>query len=414
MGEQTPQRLKAFREDNASKQSSAKTAVVSLGVGVVLGITGALAAFYVIGPSSNSDSSGMSANRMRELAVLYESKGMPAAAIESYTAYLDHAPLSDTQRGDVAYSIGKLAIANGDYDQALKFLYRAELLTPDSAVRDERDQQILRCLEQLGRTSDLSRELKRRTDASGGETADPGAIVLAEFGSETITDRDLAKKIGEMPQQMRGSFAATEKKIELLRNLVAEHLLLDKAFGLNLDEDEEVIAMMNATRDSLLVQKLMEDEVRASIAITPQDVERYYKAERERFTEPASARVLVANADTEAEAAALTEFNGKPIVVRKGEQLGGLPNSPEVVAQILDAEIDVVTPPIAINDRYFVFKVVSKAPERVVPFEEVKTRTEQSLRQEKEQEHVQLLIEEAMRARNVKLYPERLEAEPAS
>jgi len=413
MSGQTPERLQAFREDNASKHSGAKCAAVPLAAGMVLGISGMLIALYGLSFKFSGDSSGLSADRMRELAVLYESKGMPAAAIESYTAYLDHASASDTQRGDVAYSIAKLSIGIGDYDQALKFLYRSELLTPDSTVVDERDQQIIHCLEQLGRTSDLSRELRRRTNASGGGVADPGAIVLAEFGSETITDRDLAEKIAEMPQQVRGSFATPEKKIELLRNLVAENLLLDEAFRLNLDEDEEVIAMMNATRDSLLVQKLMEEEVRSNIVITPQDVERYYKAERDRFTEPASARVLIANAETETEAAAITEFNGNPILVRKGEQLGGLQNSPEVIAQILDAEIDVITPPLAINDRFFIFKVVSKSPERIAPFEEVKTRAEQALRAEKEQEHVQLLIEEALHANDVKLYPERLEAKPA-
>lgn len=414
MSDQTPERLQAFRDQNAPAKTGAQSTVVLLVVGVAVGIASALAVFYITGATSPQAHSGMSADRLRELALLYEGKDMRHAAIDAHTAYLERATLSDAERGEVAYSIAKLSLDDHDYEHALAYLYQAELLAPGSNVRDERSRQIVHCLEQLGRASDLRRELSHRTNPNAQEiAAETGAVVLAEFGEEKITDRDLERKLAEMPESMRAAYTTPEKRIELLKNLVAERLLLDKAFRLKLDEDEELRAQMKAAHDAMLVRKLMENEVRDHIAITPEDVERFYKAESARFTEPATARVLVANAETEADAAAVSEFNGQPISVRQGERLGGLPNSPEVFDTIFATDIDAITAPIAIKDRFFVFKVVSKTPERVAPLEEVKAAAEQALRAEKEQEHVEQLIEETLTARNVNIYSDRLEAKPS-
>lgn len=414
MSNQTPERLQAFRDENKPPKPGAPGSLVILAVGVVIGIAGALAVVYVTTVAPPQAQGGLSADRLRELALMYEAKDMRHAAIDAHTAYLDRATLSDAERGQVAYSIAKLSIDDHEYERALEYLYEAELLAPESDVRDERSRQIVHCLEQLGRTSDLRRELTHRTDPNAREDAvEPGAVVLAEFGEEKITDRDLERKLAEMPQSIRAAYATPEKRTELLKNLVAERLLLDKAFRLKLDEDEELRAQMKAAHDSLLVRKLMENEVREHIAITQEDVERFYKAEQARFTEPAAVRVLVANAETETAAAAINEFNGQPISVRRGERLGVLPNSPEVFDRIFAADVDTVTAPIPIKDRFFVFKVVSKTPEHIAPFENVKAAAEQALRAEKEQEHVEQLIEETLKARNVNIYSDRLEAKPS-
>jgi len=412
MSENTPDRLQAFREENVPKAGS-RGAIVFLVTGIALGAAAVMAALYVSEAKTGRSHTGLSADRVRELALLYEAKDMPQAAIEAHTAYLEQATLSDTERGDIAYSIAKLAVDNKNYEQALEYLYRAEHLAPESVVRDERSKSIVYCLDQLGRTSDLRRELKQQTDTTVKNPIEPGAVILAEFGNETITDRDLEQALSEMPQSVRSTFTTSEKQVELLQNLVAERLLLDKAFRLKLEEDEDIQAQIKSTRDSLLVRKLMEDEVQANISITPEDVQRYYNAEQARFTEPETARVLVANADTESEATAITDFNGQPIPVRRGERLGRLPNSPEVIETIFNTEVDATTAPIAMNDRYFVFKVVSKTPERIATFDEVKAHAERALRGEKEREHLQLLIEETLRTRNAKLYPDRLKANPA-
>lgn len=410
MSEKTPERLQAFRDANAPRAANSKPALVALVVGVVLGAAGAIGAVYYAGGAVNTGTSGLSAKRARELALLYENKDMPQAAIEAYGTYLQRGDVSDEERADVVYHVARLAIGAGDYEQALTYLYEAEFLDPDSEVRDERSGQIVMCLEKLGRDASLRRELKKRTGPKPDEAAEAGAVVLAEFGNETVTDRDLERKLEEMPEAARETFAAPEKRIELLKDLVAERLLLDKAFRMKLDEDEALQQRLKDMRDSMLVRELMEDEVREKVSITPQDVERFYKAETERFRQPESAQVLLAHADTEAAAATITEFNGRPLTIRKGEALRGIPNSPDVMDAVFSAEPGTTTKPVEMNGRYFVFKVESKSPERVAPFEEVKARAEQMLRAEKEQEQLALLIEETLRARNVKIYEDRVKA----
>ncbi len=222
MGDKTPDRLQAFRDEHAPKNVGLRGSVPSLVVGAVLGIVGALAVFNLMSANSVVPRSGLTTDRIRDLALLYERKDMPDAAIEAHEAYLDQATLSDTERGDVAYSIAKLAMDNTNYDYALKYLYQAELLAPDSPVRDDRSRQIVHCLEQLGRSYDLRRELKTRTDPASQETTQPGATVIAKFGNEVVTDRDLSLRLEEVPANVRDAFSTPEKQIELLKNIVAE------------------------------------------------------------------------------------------------------------------------------------------------------------------------------------------------
>ena len=81
------------------------------------------AAFVLIQRNSGGRPS-VSPERQRELALYYEAKEMPHAAIEAYTAYLEHASINEQQRGAVAYSVAKLAIDVADYERALEFLDR--------------------------------------------------------------------------------------------------------------------------------------------------------------------------------------------------------------------------------------------------------------------------------------------------
>jgi len=48
-----------------------------------------------------------------------------------------------------------------------------------------------------------------------------------------FTDKDLAKEIEKMPPSARESMDDTEKKTDLLKNVIAERLLIDKAAASN-------------------------------------------------------------------------------------------------------------------------------------------------------------------------------------
>jgi len=237
--------------------------------------------------------------------------------------------------------------------------------------------------------------------------------VLAEFAGEVITNHDLELEIEKLPPAARDSFNTPEKKGDLLKNMVAERLLLDKARRLELDKTPEIQDQLARQLDAMIVQKLISDEVKAGIHITPEDVERFYKAEPDRFKEPATAEVRIAKADSEDAAKAIKDFPDKPVTVRQGGRVPGASETLSVPDAVFSADAGAIAGPVQAEKSWYVFKVESKKKERTPPFEEVKDRAMRMLQMQKEQEKITALIEETLQARDVHLYLERLkEPEP--
>ncbi|MBN2312114.1 MAG: hypothetical protein JXR94_24260 [Candidatus Hydrogenedentes bacterium] len=415
MSEQTPERLKQFRAEYAPPRTGRGAAMLAgascLLAGIAIGVGAGFAVFRGAGAGMAQPpaAGGLSPEQCRQYALRLEEKQLPEAAIAAYEAYLDQAALDDAARAKVCYSVAKLAIDTGQFEQALPFLYQAEFLEPESELAQEIDKKIVLCLDKLGRSVDLRRELRRRSSVKRtAEDLEPGEVIVAELGDEVITDRDLELEIEKLPAAVRDSFDTPEKRADLLKNLVAERLLLDKANRLELDADPEIQEQLAAQRDALVVRKLIADEVRANVKVTREDAERFYKAEPDLFAEPAQATVRVAQAPTEAEAAAVKEFSGSPVPVIAGRPIPGVPGSAPHVDDVLAAEPEAIPGPIHLGDAWFVFQTVSKQAGRMPAFDEVAERAIRLLQMRKEQEHMQALVENTLEARDVRLHLDRL------
>ena len=414
MSNDASERLKQFRAQNGGGAPSPRWAVVQLLV-LVAGLAAIGALVVWRGGSGDSDPAafaegGLSDGQLRDYAVYLEEKKLPNAAIDAYEVYLAQTTLDDAARANICYSVGKLAIDAEDYERALAYLYQAEMLVPEGELSGEIDKKVVLCLDKLGRNVDLRRELRKRSAVKRtAEDVGEDETVLAEFAGEVFTNRDLDLEVEKLPTYLRESFNTPEKQAELLKNMVAQRLLLDKALRLELDSDPEIQDQLAEQRDAMIVQKLIENDVRANVRTTPADVERFYKAEPDRFTHPASVQVFVGKADTEQGAAALTEFPEKPVTVQKGAPIQGVPASPEAVEAIFAAEPGQTAGPIQIEDAWYVFRVASKTPERLLPFEEVRDQAARALQTQKQQEQFRVLIEETLKARDVRLHLDRLQ-----
>ena len=251
-------------------------------------------------------------------------------------------------------------------------------------------------------------------------------MVLAEFGDEKITSGDLDRELEKLPASARESIDTAEKKSQFLRNLIAERLLVDKARRLELDKDEAVQDALAKQLDALIVRKLIDDEVAARLTMTPEDVERFYKAEIARFTSPNSATGTLAQGATEPEAraaltgAALRQAQGERGGEAQGERgqvsitadsFSGAELPEESVARLQEAVLNgpagAVEMAVETGGLWIAFKG-THTPETVTPLEEVRDQVERMYRMQKEQELVNGLIQETLEARNVKIYEERL------
>ncbi len=415
MSENTPERLKEFRSQyKAAPGRNGKMAVIQICVMVVgFAAVAVLLLRSTPAPAPQSSTGGLPADKLREYAVRLEEKQQPLAAIAAYDEYMKTAALSLAERAKVCYNAAKLAIEAEKYDLALPYLYQSEFLDPGSNLKDEINKKVVLCLDKLGRTVDLRHELRKRTDVKRtAADVKPDETVLAECAGEIITNRDLEKEVEKLPPAARDTFNTPEKKAELLKNMVAERLLLDKARRLELDKTPEIQEQLSKQMDAMIVQKLISDEVEKSVKVTPEDVERFYKAEVDKFKEPASAEVRVAKADTEDGAKAIKDFPDKPVTVLKGGRVPGVTEKIEIPDTLFTSDADAVVGPVQAEKSWYVFKVVSKKEERTPPFEEVKDRATRAFQMQKEQEKVGAIIDETLQSRDVHLYPERLK-EPA-
>lgn len=412
MPEQTPERLRAFRQtyqrpSGLGPRSFVINLVVALvAIAATVGTSSLWGKADLKGISVSVNSGGLSPAQMREYAVYLEQKELPDKALGVYQDYLAKAVLTDEERAQVCYSVGKLAADAGQYEDALAYLYQAEILNPQSELSGEVDKLIVSSLERLGRTADLRRELRKRTDVN----RDPADLqdeteVLARFNDQVITARDLEQEMERLPAPIREEASDPKSKRQLLENMIAERLLLEKAYRLGLDEDPEIEQQLKELHDSLIVRKLIAGEVQDKLNVTPEEVARFYETEKERLGQPASAQVVIGRADApEADFA----FDESPVKVLQGRPIPGLPASGEAAALIFEMAEGETTLPLEIDGAFYRFQVLSKQPGHVLSLEEARPMIEKMLNAEKEQAAVKSLIEETLRAHDVQIYPERL------
>ncbi|MDQ1257932.1 MAG: Peptidyl-prolyl cis-trans isomerase [Candidatus Hydrogenedentes bacterium] len=418
MSDPNSDRLQSFRAQySAPKTGPGRLAIVQLIV-LVAGFAGVFAILLRGGetpePSQIASGGGLAAETQRDYAAYLAERQHPAAAIAAYQAYLDKATLDAPARAKVCYSMAKAAMDAQLYDDALTYFYQAEFLEPESELKDEIDKKVVTCLDKLGRQTDLRKELRKRTQIKRTpDDVKEGEKVLAEFAGEVITDRDLDIEIEKMPAYMRDSIDGPEKKADFLKNLVAQRLLLDKAQRLELDKTPEIQDQLTQQLDQLMVQKLITDEVDARISVTDEDVDRFYKAEPAKFTDPATVEVRVAKADTAEAVQAIETLPEKPVTVRKGGAIPGVPASPEAVEALFAAEPEGRVGPYELDKAWYLFQVVSKTPERLKPFEEVRDQAKRMFEMQKRQEELNALIERILNERDVQLHLDRLQEQPA-
>ncbi len=288
MSENTPERLKEFREQYRENARGSKTARVLkpllLVAAVALGLWGAQVFLRSALASSATRSGGMSPEQWRSYAVYLEGKDLPAESLHAYEHYIEIAPLTDAERAKVCFAMGSLAADIEDYQKALAYLYQSEMLAPESEMKPDIDKKVVMCLDRLGRTTDLRRELRNRSGAQHS-VADvgPNETVIAEYGNVVFTDRDLEQELQKLPPVSRARLDSPDAKADFVRNLIARRLMVDKALRRELDKDPAIEKQLVAQRDALLVQRLVDDRLKGQPEPTTDDLKQYYKANSDRF-----------------------------------------------------------------------------------------------------------------------------------
>jgi hypothetical protein len=232
------------------------------------------------GPAIPEDKKVELANKYYE-AYLYE------AAIQEYLDYVNTYPLDQNRQANIYYTIANIYFEKiRDYNKALEFFYRVKYLYPESNLQSDVGKRIVNCLERLQRSQDAQRTLEKEAALQPEKVQEhrPGEIV-ATMGNKNITLGDLEFEISQLPPYLQTQFTARAKKLEFLQQYIVGELLYDSAKRKGLENDKEIIEGTFQAQKRLMAQKILGEEIQSKVNISQADVELYYKANKDKYTE---------------------------------------------------------------------------------------------------------------------------------
>jgi parvulin-like peptidyl-prolyl isomerase len=313
-----------------------------------------------------------------------------------------------------------------------------EVEYPQTELAADVGQKVVACLENLGMTSQAQYELESRTAIHPeGEKAEKGGVVVAKIGKDEITMGEIDAALDKLPDWMRKQYQSGEGKLEFAKQYVANELLYRKAKRLGLDTTPDMRLKIADLTKNLLVQKVIEDELKKEVKINPADVKLYYDANKDKYVEKAKVQLNFIKVDDKEKAEhILTQLkSGKDFATlakqesqdtntkEKGGEIpdwitvdGYIPTSPafqsggleKVWKAIKDADKNGLTDFVEVDGVFYLFKVRDRKPEHQKEFSEIKDQVEFDYHNFREQQATQALLERTLEQQEVEIYYDRL------
>lgn len=112
----------------------------------------------------------------------------------------------------------------------------------------------------------------------------PKGPVVATFDGGSVSAFDFKLAVENLPKRVRG--VAERQRKEFLESYITEKLLLQEAEKRGLQHMQDVQDVLKQARQKILVAKLIESEVEAKAAVTPEDIQAYYDSHQDEFMSP--------------------------------------------------------------------------------------------------------------------------------
>jgi len=393
----------------------------------------------------------LTAAQAKQLATRLDQRNLHDQAAALWQDYLAADGLTADERARALYHIGTSLKKAGRYGEAIEHFYRSELAAPLDDLGPQINAHVKECFEKLGKFSALRYELMDRTSLKPSEPA--GGKVVAEIGAEKITEAELDAQIeravenqlapmeaylppdqlGEQKKRLLGQYRDPKTKQEFLRTWLAQEILYRQALDDGLGDKPETKQVLEDLTRGVLSQQLMNEKLASRINITETDVQTFYQANKDKYVQPARARIAhirVAEEDKTADlltrltdgedfAALAREFSEDEATkagggaveqdIVKGTYVAGIGDANDINAAIFAAEAPaVLKQAFQTENGWEIVKVNEKHPERQMGFEEVQQQVMQELLGRKRQEVQSDYIKEMMNRHNVIIHASAL------
>jgi peptidyl-prolyl cis-trans isomerase C len=373
---------------------------------------------------------GLSVEQAREMAGKLAQRGLYRQAATAWQDYLAAAQPTDAQRAQVHFQIGSLLEKAGLYGDAIEQYYRSEAAATMDELSPQINAHVKECFERLGKFSALRYEVMDRTSMKPGQAA--GGKVVAEIGAEKITESQLdalieesiddqlaamkafmtVEQINEQKKQAVERLRSPQAKQEFLQNWLAQEILYRQALDQQVGEKPEVKRLVHSLARQALSRQMLDEQLASKTHVTETDVQTYYMANKEKYVEPAAARISHIATEEEQKAnellqrirdgadfAALAkESDGKVgEEVRPGSHVPGVGEAGDLNTAIFAADAPkVLDRPFKTEKGWAIVRVDEKRPPRRRSFDEVRQQVMMELVRRKSEEVQRDYLKEMM------------------
>ena len=285
------------------------------------------------------------------------------------------------------------------------------------------------------------------------EEQQAGSEVVAEIGAEKITKADLdaqienaldnqlstiaafmsPEQLNEQKKKILEQYQNPQAKLQFLQNWIDQKILYREALEQQLTEKPEIKKYINEVIQGLLSQQLMNEQLASKINITETDLETYYAANKDKFVEPAKAKIshILVNEEQQAQDIIERIKNGEDfsnmakelsldeetkdgggkidLDVIEGSDVPVIGNVNGLSEKIFAAEAStLLEEPIKTEKGWEIVKVETKEDKRQKSFDEVRQQVMMMLSNQKRQDVRQDYIRQMMDKYNVIIHTSEL------
>ena len=421
-----------------------KIAVILMLILIGLGLANLLIALKPQDSIQQTQTHGLSVEQTKQLAAKLAQRNLYNQAADTWQDYIASADLTNSERARALFQVGMALEKSGLYADAIEFYYRSETAEKLDDLAPQINEHIKDCFEKLGKFSALRYELMDRTSINNAREA--GGEVVAEIGAEKITQADLDTQIenaidnqlssvaafmsteqfNEQKKKMLEQYQNPQAKQQFLQSWLAQKILYREALEKQLANKPEIKRLMNELAQGLLSQQLMNEQLASKINITQTDLETYYAANKDKFLEPARAKIshILVNDEQQAKDIIKRIKNGEDfgklakefsqdentkdsggkmdLDVIEGSDVPVIGNVSELNKMIFAAEAPtLLDEPIKTENGWEIVKVDTKESQRQKTFDKVRQQVMMMLSNQKRQDVQQDYIRQMMDKYNV-------------
>ena len=278
---------------------------------VLVVLAGANLLAVLSGPELTSPraAQGLSAKQVKTLATKLAQRNLYAQAAAVWQGYLATGDMAEEERARTLFQVGTLLENAERYGEAIEYYYRSEMAAALGELGPQINAHVKQCFEKLGKFAALRYELMDRTSMDPSQTA--GGKVVAEIGAEKITEAQLdalieasienqlapmaafmtSDQLNEQKKRLLEQSRSAQGRQEFLQGWLAQEILYRQALDADLAAKPAVRQMLEDVTRGVLSQQLMNEQLASRINITETDLQTYYTANRDKYVEPARARI---------------------------------------------------------------------------------------------------------------------------